>query len=219
MTHSLLRLERSSMSRRAPQREGYPRGVSLLAPARRAFVIFLSSVSIAADFGRESVRGFPMTKKIVVGDVFEVQLDHSSRRYFQYVADDASQLHSNVVRVFRGTFRFDEPLDICRVISGEIDFYIHVLLPIGLKLKAWRKCGNAPAPADHKVLFRDSSDYGNPKIKISRNWFVWKINGPHEDVGELTPKFQNAEIGIVVQPASVIHRMRTGKYDFLYPEY
>lgn len=160
-----------------------------------------------------------MSGKFLVGDVFEVQLDTSSRRYLQYIADDATQLHSNVVRVFRESYRIDEPHDIRRAVSGEVDFYVHVLLPIGLKLKAWSKCGNAPPPKDFDVLFRDSSDYGNPKIKTSCNWFVWKIGGPHQVIGVLTPKYQRADIGIVVRPASVIHRMQTGKYDFVYPEY
>ena len=167
----------------------------------------------------ESDGNFPLSKKPIVGDVFEIQLDSSSRRFFQYVADDATQLHSNVVRVFRETYRIDEPVDIRRVISGEIDFHVHVLLRVGFKLEVWRKCGSAPPPGDLDLLFRNSSDYGNPKVKVSKNWFVWKINGPHEDVGELTPKFQRAEIGVIVPPASVAHRMRTGKYDFFYPEY
>lgn len=47
-----------------------------------------------------------MSSKLRLGDVFEVQMDPSSKRVFQYVSDDGAQLHSNVVRIF------------CRNISG-----------------------------------------------------------------------------------------------------
>jgi hypothetical protein len=110
-----------------------------------------------------------MSKKSIVGDLFEIQLDPSNKRFLQYVGDDASQLHSNVVRVYRETYGSEDPLDVYRVIGGKIDFHVHVLLPSGLKLNVWCKCGNAPPSGDLDMLFRD--------------------------------------------------RMRTGKYDFLYPEY
>ena len=28
-----------------------------------------------------------------------------------------------------------------------------------------------------------------------------------------------AEVGIVISPDSIVHRMQTGKYDFVYPDY
>lgn len=157
--------------------------------------------------------------KIVIGDVFEVLLDASSRRVFQYIADDATQLHSNVVRIFRQVYRVDEVLDPHGVILGDVEFHAHVLLPIGVKLKSWTKCGNAPVPRDLKVRFRDSSDYGNPNVKVSKDWFVWEIDGRHRDVGSSESELRNADIGVVVPPDSLVHRLRTGRYDFFYPDY
>jgi hypothetical protein len=160
-----------------------------------------------------------VSKRIVIGDLFEVQLDPSSVRFFQYIVDDATQLNSDVVRVFRKTYSADEPLDAPRVAAGEVDFYAHIFLRNGLKRGFWRKVGHAQPPVVVDALFRDSEDYGNPKIKISKSWYVWKANCPFKDVGELTPKYQGAEIGVVVPPDSLIYRMRNGSYDFVYPGY
>lgn len=161
-----------------------------------------------------------MSKRPSVGDLFEVQLDSASARAFQYVSDDTTQLHSNVVRVFRETYKVGEPVDVRRILDGEIDFHAHVFLTIGIRQKRWRKIGRAEPPGDlDAVLFRDSDDYGDPKVRISKNWYIWKINSISEHVGVLSQRYQGAEIGVVVPPDSLVHRMRNGKYNFVYPDY
>lgn len=160
-----------------------------------------------------------MSQKLAIGDVFEVQLDPSTVRFFQYVADDATQLNSQVIRVFSEDYGAGEPLDLRRVTTGSIDFHAHVFLRIGLKRQFWRKVGHAEPPADLDLLFRDSNDYGNPEIKISHDWYVWRPNGPFETVGELSPDCQRAEIGVVVPPRSLVYRIQNGKWDFVYPAY
>jgi len=166
-----------------------------------------------------AVRNIAVSKRVVVGDLFEVQLDQSSVRFFQYIADDATQLSSQVVRVFRETYSAGEPLDAHRVTAGEVHFYAHVFLRNGLKQGFWRKVGHVQPPAVVNTLFRNSDDYGNPEIKVSKRWYIWKANCPFEEVGELTPRYQGAEIGVVVPPDSLIYRMRNGRYDFVYPDY
>ena len=160
-------------------------------------------------------------KKMVVGDVFEVRIDDVTKKFLQYVADDATQLSSPVVRVFRKSYGVGESPDLLSVTQGEVDFHAHVLsLRLGVKQQAWRKVGHAPPPLDlDDVLFRDSMDYGKPHIKVSRDWHVWKIGGPFESVGALGPRYERAEVGIIIPPARVVHRMRNGQYDFVYPGY
>ncbi|HQR71317.1 MAG TPA: hypothetical protein PLE54_11975 [Burkholderiaceae bacterium] len=160
-----------------------------------------------------------MNRKLAIGDVFEVQLDPGNVRFFQYLADDATQLGSQVVRVFRETYRAGEPFDAQRVTAGEVDFYAHVFVRNGLKQGLWRKVGHSRPPTASNVLFRDSDDYGKPAIKVSKNWYVWRVNCPFEVVGVLAPKHQRAEVGVVVPPDSLIYRMRNGNYDFVYPDY
>jgi hypothetical protein len=160
-----------------------------------------------------------MSKKLTVGDVFEVRLDASTKRFFQYAADDTSQLNSPVVRVFRKSYDVHESPELHSITKGDIDFHAHVLLGIGIKQRLWQRVGHQKPPDDIDVLFRDTNDYGNPKIVVSSNWYVWRVNEPFEKVGQLRPKDEGAEIGVVVPPDSLIYRMRNGRYDFAYPAY
>lgn len=72
--------------------------------------------------------------------------------------------------------------------------------------------GNAPAQGRIDVLFRGCWDYGNPAVKISQRWYVWRINQPFKDIGALTPEYQKAEEGSVLPPQSIVERMLTGAY-------
>lgn len=83
----------------------------------------------------------------------------------------------------------------------------------------WEKAGKAPVIGEVRVLFRDTNDYGNPEISVSQNWHVWRINEEFRRVGKLEGDNQKAEIGLVIAPDSIVHRMRTGEYDFSYKAY
>lgn len=160
-----------------------------------------------------------MIQKSRLGDLFEVRLDESVVRFFQYVANDETQLDSNVVRVFRETYSPNTSTSARIVAAGEVDFHAHVFLSIGTKQGLWRKAGHAEPPDNIEVLFRDSDDYGNPEVQISRSWFVWKPNSRAKSIGRLGPRYEHAEIGVVVPPDSLVYRMRNGAYDFVYPDY
>jgi hypothetical protein len=153
-----------------------------------------------------------------VGDVFEVSLGASLVGFFQYVARDSSQLHSHVVRVFKGRFAQGEIQDVSDVVRGDIDFHAHVFLSLGAKRNFWRKVGRAGVEGSVDVIFRNSSDYGRSTHKTSDKWFVWRIDGPFTQIGALSGPYRNAEIGIVVPPESLAYRMNHGVYDFYYPE-
>jgi hypothetical protein len=156
--------------------------------------------------------------RIRIGNVFVVEFD-GKRKYFQYVADDLTQLNSRVIRVFKQVYPADAPIELSEIVKGEIEFFAHASVPIGVKLGYWSKVGHVSEVGTVDVYFRDSNDFGNPQIKCSQNWHVWKINEPFVDVGELKGSYQQAEIGVVVAPQMLVHRMRTGSYDFVYPGY
>jgi hypothetical protein len=88
----------------------------------------------------------------------------------------------------------------------------------------WESVGNiANTGNTTNILFRDTNDYGSKpgeQIKVSNNWYVWKINdNDFTRVGKLEGENRKAEVGIVISPDSIVHRMQTGKYDFVYPDY
>lgn len=153
--------------------------------------------------------------KISVGDVFQVALDNGKYKYFQYLLDDATQLNSNVIGCFPG--EFESEVDISKVIDGEFETYIHCVLPLGLKLGYWRRIGNFALKLNCDIVFRDSSDYGNPEIIFSQKWWIWKPNEPQKYIGDIQRDYANSFVGIVVNPSSVVHMIKTGAIDFVYP--
>jgi hypothetical protein len=157
-----------------------------------------------------------------IGDVFSVKLDESSKKYFQYIANDLKQLNSDVIRAFKEKYSFDVNPELSEITNGEVDFYAHCIVNLGVKLSFWDKVGKATDIGSMDVLFRRTNDYGlklgEAPVLVSENWYVWKINEDFRHVGKLIGENKKAEIGLVINPASIVHRIRTGVYDIDYPE-
>jgi hypothetical protein len=158
-----------------------------------------------------------------IGDVFCVPLNNGTKKYFQYIVSDMTCLNSSVIRIFKKFYTIDENPDLNNIINDTVDFYVHVVIQWGVKLKFWEKVGNVADVGKTDVLFKSSHDFirkkGEPRIEISEKWSVWKINEPMQFVGKLERKYHNAEIGGVVPAYQIIERMRTGKYNMTYPGY
>lgn len=153
-----------------------------------------------------------------IGDVFSVKIDDSIKKYFQYIVSDLTQLNSDVIRAFKKVYPISANPDLSEIVNGEVEFYAHCVTKLGLKMGFWESVGNISDVGNFDyVLFRSSGD--NPKKRISQNWWVWKINEEQKPVGKLTGENRNAEIGSVIPPDSIVYRMQTGKYDFVYPEF
>jgi hypothetical protein len=161
-----------------------------------------------------------MQKRTVIrlGDVFGVKCD-DCYKYFQYVADDMTMLNSRVIRVFKKKYPLDEIPELTEAVQGEIDFYAHTSIKLGIKMGLWEKVGNAPVFGEIDVIFRDSKDYGENKVAISERWYVWRINEDFRYVGRLEGENRKAEIGIVKAPIGIVERMKTGKYHSYYPDF
>jgi len=167
-------------------------------------------------------------KKTVVtniGDIFSVTLG-DKKKYFQLIARDLTQLNSDVIRAFRTAYPITANPSPSEIIKGEVDFYAHCVTKWGVQLGYWEKIGHCDnvGRLEH-ILFRDTNDYGrNPaaeRVKLSNNWHVWRIGDERfTDVGKLKGENRQAEIGLVINPESIVYRMRTGEYDFpFYPSF
>ncbi|MBU0474660.1 MAG: hypothetical protein KKF62_10910 [Bacteroidetes bacterium] len=154
-----------------------------------------------------------------IGDIFSAEIDDTSKKYLQYVARDLTQLNSDVIRVFEEIYPIDFTPDLSNVIKGKVEFYAHCVIKWGVKQKYWEKVGSNSEIGKVEILFKSSGDEGNPDIKVSHDWWIWKINEEQKRVGKLLGNNQKAEIGSVITADSIIHRMRTGEYDFVYPSY
>lgn len=160
-----------------------------------------------------------------IGDVFSVKIDDNSKKYFQYIVSDLTQLNSDVIRTFKKVYPINSDPDLSEIINGEVEFYAHCVTKLGLRMNLWEKVGNTKEVGDVKqVLFRDTNDYGSKigeePIKVSRNWYVWRVNDTDfTRIGKLEGESRKAEIGIVVNPYDIVERMKTGKYSFFYPDF
>jgi hypothetical protein len=152
-----------------------------------------------------------------IGDVFFVKVNDNSKKYLQYIVSDFTQLNSDVIRAFKKTYPIDANPDLSEIVKGEVEFYAHCVTKWGIKLGYWENVGNIADVGAFDVLFRSSGD--NPQTKVSQNWWVWKINEEQKKVGKLVGENQKAEVGSIIPPDSIVHRMKTGEYDFVYPAY
>jgi len=154
-----------------------------------------------------------------VGSIFRVDLEPASCRYFWCVGKDSSQLHSDLIVVFSQSHDPALPFDVDAVVADNVEFYCHALIPIGKKLGAWKKVGFRRVDKIFPMQFRGSADYGDPSVRVSERWYVWTPNRPYRDVGRLTGDLTRAELGMVIFPDAIVHRMRTGKYGIQHPTY
>lgn len=160
-----------------------------------------------------------------IGDVFSVAIDNNKKKYFQYIANDLTQLNSDVIRAFKKIYPIDVNPDLSEIVNDEVDFYAHCVVSLGVKMKLWNKIGNTTEIGNiTQILFRGTSDYGvwidNEPIKISTKWYVWKINDKDfTRVGKLEGDNRNAYVGIVINPLGIIELLKGNKYPINYPDF
>ena len=159
-----------------------------------------------------------------VGDVFSAKIDDRSKKYFQYIANDHTQLNSDVIRAFKKVYPSDANPELTEIVKDEVEFYAHCVTKLGLKMSYWEKVGNASETGyTRNILFRDTNDYGSKvgeePIKISNKWYIWRINDKNfTNVGKLEGESQKAFIGIVMNPLGIIELIKGNKYPVNYPE-
>ncbi len=162
-----------------------------------------------------------MQKRTVIrlGDVFKVKCG-DYYRFFQYIADDMTMLNSRVIMVFKERYPLEKIPELSKVVQGEIEFYAHTSVKLGIKMGLWEKIGQVPVLRKIDVLFRRSKDYteGN-KVTVSARWEVWRINEDFQYVGRLKGENRKSEIGLVEPPIEIVERIKRGKYSYYYPDY
>jgi hypothetical protein len=146
-----------------------------------------------------------------IGDLFSVELDETGVKFFQYITNDLTQLNSSVIRVFKTVYQKKEAPDWNEVVKGEVEFFTHTILRVGIKLEHWKKVGKSSDVGICSIFFRDSDDMGNSKITFSENWYVWKINQPMIRVGKLEGEYRKAELGLIFSSKNVVARIRNGE--------
>ena len=161
--------------------------------------------------------------RVKIGDVFSARMDEQKKRYFQFIARDNTQLGSDVIRVFHKTYLIDESPDLNEITKDDVETYVHVLIHLGLQLDCWEKIGHVSDVGDPDILFRDTNEYGGKvgeePVKVSKKWWVWRVNEEQKYIGKLKGKYRNSYVGIVINPKGVLELLRGNKYPPFYPDF
>ena len=160
-------------------------------------------------------------KATKIGDVFEVPISPSQKRYIQYVVSDLTQLNSDVIRAFKRVYDIDDKPSLHDIVSDDVDFFMHTATKLGIKMDLWSLYGNSDETGDYRhVVFRNSYDLGNPQVKISERWYVWHVNDEDfEYVGKMSGKYRKSEMGLVFSPRGVVERLKGENYLGVYPRF
>jgi hypothetical protein len=163
-----------------------------------------------------------MTKHLKIGDIFEVVLTDDTRGYLQYIANDQTQLNSDVVRVFGYEGRRDSSKNFESILESDIDFFAHVHdVKVGEKDNLWNKIGNSNNLGDltKAPLFRRTMQHGVKDLVYADKWDIWLLNKPMRATKGTDKLLSKSHIGLIFPTHHVVERMKNGKYPFFYPKF
>ena len=124
-------------------------------------------------------------KATKIGDVFEVKISDTEKKYMQYIASDLTCLNSDVVRGFLKTYDIADKPSLDEIVSDDVDFYAHCDSRAGIKMEYWTLYGNNQDVGNvRNVTFRGTNEFGD---RISENpECIWKSALIGSDLGFTT---------------------------------
>ena len=160
-----------------------------------------------------------MTKRVItnIGDVFCAKINNY-KIYLQYIANDLSQLNSDVIRVFKKKYPLEINPDLPEIINGDVDFYAHCVTSAGIRRGLWEKVDNIKnVGIIDDIMFKCKGDY--TRSDIQNDWSIWRINQETLNVGELSDKYKNSYLGLIFRPEDILHKSKIGSYMGVFSEY
>ncbi|WP_290448511.1 hypothetical protein [uncultured Muribaculum sp.] len=170
-------------------------------------------------------------KRIVIkpGDVFCTEFDNRFKCYFQFIVKDSESLYGAVIRVFKTHYPIDYVPVIADIVKDDVAFITHTFIRFGLWDNVWYKVGKSldtGTEALDNVVFglaqedRFTADNKLEKVNPLENWWVWKVNQPHIEIGRLPENFHDIiEPGSVKAYNEIRSRMEYGYYKYSGVEY
>ncbi|NPD80799.1 hypothetical protein HPS57_02245 [Prevotella sp. PINT] len=156
-----------------------------------------------------------MQKRIVtkIGNIFCVEIDDKSKRFFQYIANDLTQLNSSVIRVFKRNYPLDSAPSMDEIIDDEVDFYAHTVLSVGIRTSTWYKVGNHKELGNiDNIMFKKFSELSYSHMTKSNNWYIWNISKETVWIGEMTDEYRHLDLGFVFPYSQIVAKIKTGEY-------
>jgi hypothetical protein len=163
-----------------------------------------------------------MKKRLEIGDVFQVSLE-GGKKYMQFIADDWKQLNSSVLRVFKKLHSQETEFNVILIENDEEEFCVHITdIKQGEKDGLWEKVANEEIVyKDKDIFFKGSYDYGNPEVKESKDWYVWRLGEEKsQEVSFDDEILHKAYIGTISQPQHVFEMVEhNGEFQGFYPKH
>ena len=157
-------------------------------------------------------------KATKVGDVFEVKISDTQKKYMQYIASDLTQLNSDVVRGFAKKYKIEEKPTLEEIVFDKVEFYAHCDSRHGIRMEYWTLYGNSPDVGDvNEPIFRSTND--DNRVVISYNWYIWHINGEFMHVRNDDPRLKKAYYGPVFAAKHIYERVIDGYMGGYDPQY
>ncbi len=155
------------------------------------------------------------TKK---GDVYEIKIDNTSKRYMQFIGLDWNQLNSDTFRVYKKVYPIDATPSLEEILSDIPDFYVHSYASGGIKDGLWSlayRCKNVGDTQD--IPFCSFQDIELPEADIHRGWRLWYFDELLErdwlHSGDKKPvKWENANVGGIVPTSWLFNKIKYGKF-------
>lgn len=173
-----------------------------------------------------------MAKRIVtkIGDIFCVELGNGYKSYFQYIANDMTQLNSSVIRAFVGRYPMDYKPDMDELVKSEVAFYAHTIIKSGVQEDVFHKYGKS---ADLGLDELEAVFFGIPSVGAAnpgpggiilenpaKNWIIGKYNYERQNIGCLPPDLKPLiECDGVLSYKCIVDRIRCGYYIGAMPFY
>ena len=124
-----------------------------------------------------------MTKRVYTkkGDVYEIRIDDTSKRYMQFIGLDWNQLNSDTFRVYKRVYPIDAIPTLEEILNDTPDFYVHSYASGGIKDGLWSLAYRCMDVGDTSgIRFSSFQDMEIPNANIHRGWRLWYFNEEEE---------------------------------------
>lgn len=154
-----------------------------------------------------------------IGEIYKIEYDDGTQRYFQLVAFDMTTLNSDVIAVFNKHSNRQQDTTIEDIINSGVEFFTHTTVNAGIRQELWTKIGKSSI-VDYKNALFKTTDHGTEPPEIEsyeadsyHSWVIWHVNEEWQSIGGNIEQYPEAELGHVFAPDSIKYRILHGKYD------
>lgn len=155
------------------------------------------------------------TKK---GDVYEIKIDNTSKRYMQFIGLDWNQLNSCTFRVYKRAYPIEVTPTLEEILNDTPDFYVHSYASGGIKDGLWSLAYRCEDVGDtQNILFSTFDDLELPEAGFYRGWRFWYFNEKIKTswfcrCEEKPLEWNSADVGGVVPTIWLYNKIKSGKF-------